>query len=404
MFGCAPTTSNVVLEPAYRTPFHDEACNMEGLDVTQQVNARRRSVRARIIGLGLLRRPVIVGKFEAAISQLCDSIIGSTPDWSDDNSKRPRVSFRRLQRLKARPKIAVTYTANEFQGIYRGKKQHDEDFDEVIKRAEAVGCSKIMLTTMTMQGARQNLEVCTRWPKTCYMTIGVHPYHAAELYDGTTSLQELVHLMKLLMPMEKSPLVAFGEIGLDYFYLERAGKDVQQRAFLDQLEIATTFDLPLFLHVRDAYQDFVDLIRPYMSKLPQGGIIHSFVGTKEEMLGLVDLGFGISVNGVSFKTAEHLDMVRAIPLDKLQLETDAPWCEIPGSGPVIEYLSDAPPLPMSRKPGKFVRGQMVKGRNESCVIERVARVVAGVKGIPLEEVVAAAWGNSVDMFGLGVNE
>lgn len=295
----------------------------------------------------------------------------------------------------------MTYTANEFQGIYRGKKQHDEDFDEVIKRAEAVGCSKLILTTMTMQGAKQNLEVCNRWPHTCYMTLGVHPYHAAELYDGTTSPGELVHFGKSLLAMKDSPLVAFGEIGLDYFYLERAGKEVQQRAFLDQLDVAITFDLPLFLHVRDSYQDFVDLIKPYIPKLPRRGIVHSFAGTKEEMIGLVGLGFDISVNGVSFKTAEHLEMVKAIPLDRLQLETDAPWCEIPGSGPATEHLKDAPPLPPSRKPAKFVKGDMVKGRNESCVIERIARVVAGVKGIPLADVVAAAWGNSVNMFGLG---
>lgn len=295
----------------------------------------------------------------------------------------------------------MTYTANEFQGIYRGKKQHDEDFDEVIKRAEAVGCSKLMLTTMTMQGAKQNLEVCNRWPNTCYMTLGVHPYHAAELYDGTTSPGELVRFGKSLSAMKDSPLVAFGEIGLDYFYLERSGKEVQQRAFLDQLDVAITFDLPLFLHVRDSYQDFVDLIKPYVPKLTRGGIVHSFAGTKEEMLGLVKLGFDISVNGVSFKTAEHLEMVQAIPLDKLQLETDAPWCEIPGSGPAMEHLKDASPLPPSRKPAKFVKGDMVKGRNESCVIERIARVVAGVKGIPLADVVTAAWRNSVNMFGLG---
>lgn len=116
------------------------------------------------------------------------------------------------------------------------------------------------------------------------------------------------------------------------------------------------------------------------------------------MIGLVELGFDISVNGISFKTEEQLDMVRAIPMERLQLETDAPWCEIPTSDLIKEYLKDALPLPSSRKSSKFVKGDMVKGRNESCVIERVARVVAGVKGIPLDEVVDAAWKNSIRMF------
>ncbi|KIW91605.1 uncharacterized protein Z519_07573 [Cladophialophora bantiana CBS 173.52] len=299
--------------------------------------------------------------------------------------------------------IAVTYTANEFQGIYRGKKQHDEDFDQVLERAEAIGCSKIMLTTMNLTGASQNLEVCRRWPGTCYMTLGIHPYHASELYDGTSSLDDLVNMSMLLADQNNGvgPLVAFGEIGLDYFYLDRAGKEIQRKALLEQLEVATTLDLPLFLHVRDSYDDFVDIIRHFISRLPKRGIVHSFAGTKEEMFGLVDLGFDISVNGVSFRTEAQLEMVRAIPLDRLQLETDAPWCEIPDTGPAVGCLKDAPPLPPARKPSKFVKGDMVKGRNESCTIERVARVVAGVKGVPLTEVVDAAWRNSIKMFGLG---
>ncbi|OQU98991.1 hypothetical protein CLAIMM_04698 isoform 1 [Cladophialophora immunda] len=301
------------------------------------------------------------------------------------------------------PLCRLTYTANEFQGIYRGKKQHDEDFEQVLERAEAAGCAKVVLTTMSLKGAHQNLAVCHRFPGTCYMTLGVHPYHASELYDGTSSLEELSSLGRSLLDQTvgEGPLVAFGEIGLDYFYLDRAAKGVQRRAFVEQLELATAFDLPLFLHVRDSYDDFVDIVRPFLPRLPRRGVVHSFAGTKEEMLGLVELGFDVSVNGVSFRAEAQLGMVRAIPLDRLQLETDAPWCEIPAAGPAADYLKDAPPLPLSRKPSKFVKGDMVKGRNESCVIERVARVVAGVKGVSLTEVVDAAWRNSVTMFGLG---
>ena len=300
-----------------------------------------------------------------------------------------------------RSQIAVTYTAKEFHGIYRGKKHHEEDFSEVLARAEAVGCSKIMLTSMNLEGARQNLEICRRYPNQCYMTLGVHPYHAAELYDGRSSMEDFVHLGSFLLAGHEHSLVAFGEIGLDYHHLDRASKELQQRAFLDQLEAATAFNLPLFLHVRDSYNDFVALIKPFLSRLPKRGIIHSFAGTTDEMLGLVGLGFDISVNGVSFRTEDQLEMVRAIPLDRLQLETDAPWCEIPSNGLISEYLKGATPLPPSRKHGKFVKGEMVKGRNESCVIERVARVVAGVKGVELDTIVDLAWRNSVNMFGLG---
>jgi TatD DNase family protein len=296
--------------------------------------------------------------------------------------------------------IAVTYTANEFHGIYRGKKQHDEDFEEVLTRAEMVGCSKVVLTTMTLTGAHQNIEICKQYPNKCYMTLGIHPYHAADLYNGTSRVEDLVRFGRSILDKNKSSLVAFGEIGLDYFYLDRASKELQQKAFLDQLEVATQFNLPLFLHVRDSYEDFVTLIKPFIPRLPKGGVVHSFAGTTEEMLGLVELGFHISVNGVSFKAEPQLEMVRAIPMHRLQLETDAPWCELSSNGLITEYLKDAPPVPPGRKPSKFVRGETVKGRNESCFINRVACVVAGVKGVSLEEVATASWRNSIELFRL----
>ncbi|KAK6835539.1 hypothetical protein RU639_001753 [Aspergillus parasiticus] len=302
--------------------------------------------------------------------------------------------------------VAVTYTADQFQGIYRGKQYHEPDFTEVLKRAKEHGCEKIMLTTMTLPGAHENLKVVKQFPDMCTMTLGVHPYHAGEIYaenDGAEYLQNLRKLGETLRAENPSPLVAFGEIGLDYEYLDRADKDIQQRAFRDQLDIAVEMQLPLFLHVRESCADFISIIRPYLSKLPRGGLVHSFAGSKEEMLQLVELGFDISVNGVCFRTEEQLEMVRHIPLDKLQLETDAPWCEIQNNDEKIApYLTNAKPLPPSRKHNKFILGQMVKTRNESCTIERVALVVAGLKGISLEEVSRAAWNNSIRMFGLGL--
>jgi len=260
----------------------------------------------------------------------------------------------------------------------------------------------MILTTMTLEGAQQNLEVCKKYPSKCYMTLGIHPYHAADISSDSDTLERLTQFCKSLSAQSPSPLVAFGEIGLDYFYLNKADKESQTHAFVTQLELATTVSLPLFLHVRDAYADFVSLITPFLPRLPKRGIVHSFAGTREEMLGLVDMGFDISVNGVSFRSEEQLEMVRALPLERLQLETDAPWCEIPSTG-LEQYLGEAKPLPPSRRHGKFVKGEMVKGRNESCTMERVARIVAGVKGVPVEAVAQAAWANSVRMFGLEEN-
>ncbi len=254
---------------------------------------------------------------------------------------------------------------------------------------------------MTLNGAHENLQICKEYPGTCYMTLGVHPYHASEFYQDGDQVTELSTFGRQLLAANEKCFVAFGEIGLDYDNLHRADKESQHRAFRDQLDIAVEFQLPLFLHVRAACDDFISIISPYLPKLENVGVVHSFAGTKEEMLRLVDLGFHISVNGVSFLTDDLLDMVKHIPLTHLQLETDAPWCEISTKSPAMKYLADAGPLPPSKKHGKFLEGQMVKGRNESCTIDRVARVVAGVKGLSLEEIAEVAWRNSVEMFKLG---
>lgn len=218
---------------------------------------------------------------------------------------------------------------------------------------------------MSLNGAELNLEIARQFPEMCKMTLGVHPYHAGEIYEGSGSrdepneyLSSLREMAKELLTEKPSPLVAFGEIGLDYIYLDRADKATQQRAFHDQLELATQFDLPLFLHVRESTPDFISINKPYLARLPRGGLVHSFAGSKEEMLQLVELGLDISVNGVSFRTEEQIDMVTHIPLDKLQLETDAPWCEVLDNDPKIEpYLKKARPLPSSRKHNKFILGQ-----------------------------------------------
>lgn len=302
--------------------------------------------------------------------------------------------------------VAVTFTADQFRGIYRGKQYHEPDFAEVLKRAKDYGCEKVMLTTMSLEGAKQNLQLVREFPEMCKMTLGVHPYHAGEIYEAQGSqegsnqyLETIRKIGEGLFAEKPSPLAAFGEIGLDYVYLDRADKETQQRAFRDQLEMATEFQLPLFLHVRESTEDFISIIKPYLPKLPRGGLVHSFAGSKAEMLQLVELGLDISVNGVSFRSDEQIEMAKYVPLNKLQLETDAPWCEVLETDPKIEpFLAAARPLPPSRKHNKFILGQMVKTRNESCTIERVGLVVAGLKGVPLQEVAEASWNNSSRMF------
>ncbi|KAL4885047.1 hypothetical protein BJY04DRAFT_158677 [Aspergillus karnatakaensis] len=320
--------------------------------------------------------------------------------------------------------VAVTFTADQFQGIYRAKRYHESDIAQVLQRAKAYDCEKVMLTTMSLPLAHENLKLVRQFPDMCTMTLGVHPYHAGEIYaspsDSGDSTASTVNGQKYLSDLQNMaldllsentphgpPLVAFGEIGLDYDYLTRCDKETQIRAFTDQLNLACSLPtpLPLFLHIRNSFSDFVSIITPFLPRLSRRGLVHSFAGSKAEMETLVSLGFEISINGISFRTEEGLEMVRALPLEKLQLETDAPWCEVlEGDEKIKTFLSGERPVPASRKHGKFRLGEMVKGRNESCLIERVARVVAGLKGVSVEEVAEAAWENSVRMFGLGVGD
>lgn len=212
--------------------------------------------------------------------------------------------------------------------------------------------------------------------------------------------------------------------------------------------------MPLFLHSRAASEDFEGLLRKYLDRLPKRGVVHSFTGSGEEMKRLVELGFDIGVNGCSLKTEENLDVIREIPLDRIQLETDGPWCEMRASHASAKYLvtptpppsppttttnysrlfkknnknninkeegegrtttttsttaqapqpppvSKLPQLPKAVKKEKWDKDCMIKGRWEPVGITHVAWVVARVKGISVEELAEAAWRNSIRMFGLG---
>lgn len=300
----------------------------------------------------------------------------------------------------------MTATAKEFAGIYRGKQQHEPDIPAMLDRAKAAGVDKIMLTGMSLHDVDFNLEIARAHPEQCSITVGIHPYHASEPEKEGLEvyMEKLAQTVEdLLSQKNPSPLVAFGELGLDYDHLEWASKETQIDVFKRQLDMAVekNFDLPLFLHCRAAFDDFVHIIKPYLPSLPRRGLVHSFVGSKAQMETLVEMGFHISVNGFSFKDSESLQTTAAIPLENLQIETDAPWGEIQATADVAKrYLVNAKPMPPRKKRDKFEMGVMVKERNESCTIERVAMIVAGLKGVSVEEVASHAWKNSTEMFRL----
>jgi TatD DNase family protein len=161
----------------------------------------------------------------------------------------------------------------------------------------------------------------------CYATVGVHPCTAKSFDTYPAGPTAMLNALKELARSSAAEghTVAFGEIGLDYDRLFMSPKDQQLKYFEAQLDVATELQLPLFLHMRAAAEDFERLLKPRLSNLPKSGLVHSFTGSLEEMRSLVDLGLHIGVNGCSLKTEENLLVVKEIPLDRLHVETDGPW-------------------------------------------------------------------------------
>jgi TatD DNase family protein len=248
-----------------------------------------------------------------------------------------------------------------------------------------------------------NSSLVAKHPDQCTLTMGIHPYHAAiPESEIAATMDELAHRVSVALACRPCPISAFGELGLDYDRLNHASKEDQIRVFKAQLDlfVARGWQLPLFLHCRAAFDDFTEIIKPYMAKLPKGGLVHSFVGSTDEMTALVDLGMGISVNGFSFQSRTSVDMVAAIPLERLMLETDAPWGEIKATSNLAKrYCINAAQPPPSKKRDKWDASSMVKERNESCNMPIVAFIVAGIKGCTVEEVATRAYQNSSSMFG-----
>lgn len=153
-----------------------------------------------------------------------------------------------------------------------------------------------------------------------YGAVGIHPHDASE-YDEIVEKR----LMDLIVSNEK--MIAWGEIGLDYYY-EHSTKEVQRNVFRRQINVANDLDLPIIIHSRDANEETVEILTEECSNENfSGGIMHCFGGTPEMAKALMDLGFLISFAGnVTFKKADNLrEAAKVVPLDRLLVETDCPY-------------------------------------------------------------------------------
>ncbi|KAK9727620.1 hypothetical protein K7432_001704 [Basidiobolus ranarum] len=140
------------------------------------------------------------------------------------------------------------------------------------------------------------------------------------------------------------------------------------------------------------------MIRKNRHRFTQG-VVHSFTGTPEEAKEILDLDLYIGINGCSLKTQENLDTVASIPIERMMIETDAPWCDIRPTHASYKYLKDKPELLFeSKKKERFELGLMVKSRNEPCTLRQVLEVIAGLHARDAQDVAEIVYQNTCNVF------
>jgi TatD DNase family protein len=301
--------------------------------------------------------------------------------------------------------IGANLTDEQFVGKYRGRRHHQPDLRQVLSRAADVGVERLLITCTDVSDATACSDFIAALPTSPLLvahTVGIHPTNAtrgfANFEGGPT-----VALARLKDLVTGTHVAAYGEFGLDYDRLHFACKEHQRACFTAQLELVCGLStpLPLFLHERAAFADFVELISPFLPRLRDscpGMVVHSFTGTTEERDALLALGFDIGLNGCSLKTAENHEVAAGVPLDRLHLETDAPWCIPKRTHHGFRHVQTHFEAERSDRHAQESE-KTVKGRCEPCHIMQVTEIIAAIKQVSVEEVAAAAFSNSMRVFG-----
>lgn len=239
----------------------------------------------------------------------------------------------------------------------------EEDFEDVLNRAKENGVTTILNAGNNINELDQQLELSERYPF-IYTAVGVHPHNAAEY--------ENIKAEDFIAKSAHKKVVGIGECGLDYYY-DYSPKDVQVKVFVEQIKAAQQTGLPLIIHTRDADEDTIEILREHYKIAPFSGEIHCFSTSRKLAEFALSIGFYISASGIiTFnKSTELRDIFKDIPLDRLLVETDAPFLA---------------PIPM--------RGR----RNEPSFVLHTAEKLAQIKDISLEELAQITSDNFCNLF------
>jgi TatD DNase family protein len=255
---------------------------------------------------------------------------------------------------------------------------YNDDREETIKRAvdAEVGMNVVGTQFETSKAA---VEMAQKYDNV-WATIGLHPIHTSKSYHDEKELGEggkeftsrgEVFDSSAYEELGKDPrVIAIGECGLDYFRIDESTKDVQIKSFVEQIELANKLQKPLMLHIRNAYDDAIEVLKAHAVVR---GDVHFFAGDWTTAKKFLDLGFTLSFTGVITFTHDYDEVVKNAPLDMLLSETDAP------------YVTPAPN-----------RGK----RNESAYIPLIVQKIAEIRGEEVGQVTAQLLENAKRVFGI----
>jgi TatD DNase family protein len=238
--------------------------------------------------------------------------------------------------------------------------QFADDRDAMFDRARAAGVEHILAigTGPGPEKLDSAIEYADKYDW-IYASIGIHPHEAQQVTQQ--------HLDQLAQLAKHPKVIAWGEIGLDYFY-DHSPREVQDRVFRDQMSLAAQAKLPIIIHCRDAWPDTLRVLEEAWKPTGLGGILHCFTSTLEDAQRGLDMGFMISFAGNSTypKAANIREVAKALPLENILIETDSP----------------------------FLAPQAHRGRrNEPAYVAEVAKAIASVRNLGTEEVAQATSAN-----------
>jgi len=244
--------------------------------------------------------------------------------------------------------------------------QYESDRDEMLERALKGGVFLLCVGT-DLKTSQQAIELAQKYER-IWAAAGLHP----------TDVNNELGIMNYEELINKDKIVAIGEVGLDYYRIKNSESQIKQREIFEKfLDLAIKYDKPVILHCREAHQDMLKILnsRFVIPNSNLQGVIHSFTGTVEEAGKYMDLGFCLGFNGIITFTNQYDESVRYAPLEKILLETDAPFLA---------------PVPFRGK------------RNEPLYVKQVAEKIAELKGLGYNQVAEKTFENTKELFGIKI--